>query len=174
MNPAIEGELLGRGLRFGLVVARFNELITSQLLAGAWDALVRHGVAPEDVDVVRVPGAFEVPLAAKKLAETGRYAALVALAAVIKGGTPHFEYIANEVSKGVATVALEMGVPVAFGVITADTLEQALERAGAKAGNRGYDAALVALEMANLLPKLSQPRRRARRPRRTAALPEVT
>ncbi|RKY19693.1 MAG: 6,7-dimethyl-8-ribityllumazine synthase [Planctomycetota bacterium] len=149
-----EGKLVGKGLRFGVVVSRFNELITRRLLEGALDVLRRHGVGDDDMDVVWTPGAFEVPLAAQKLAESGRYDAVIALAAVIRGSTPHFEYIAKEVSKGLAEVALKAGVPVAFGVVTADTLEQAVERAGTKAGNKGADAARSAIEMANLLKQL--------------------
>lgn len=149
-----EGKLVGKGLRFGIVVSRFNELITRRLLEGALDVLRRHDVKDDDVDVVWTPGAFEVPLAAQKLAESKRYDAVIALAAVIRGSTPHFEYIAKEVSKGLAEVALKSGVPVAFGVVTADTLEQAVERAGTKAGNKGADAARSAIEMANLLKQL--------------------
>ena len=149
-----EGKLVGKGLRFGIVVSRFNELITRRLLEGALDVLRRHDVKDDDVDVVWTPGAFEVPLAAQKLAESKRYDAVIALAAVIRGSTPHFEYIAKEVSKGLAEVALRSGVPVAFGVVTADTLEQAVERAGTKAGNKGADAARSAIEMANLLKQL--------------------
>jgi len=149
-----EGKLVGKGLRFGIVVSRFNELITRRLLEGALDVLRRHDVEDDDVDVVWTPGAFEVPLAAQKLAESKRYDAVIALAAVIRGSTPHFEYIAKEVSKGLAEVALKAGVPVAFGVVTADTLEQAVERAGTKAGNKGADAARSAIEMANLLKQL--------------------
>ncbi len=149
-----EGKLVGKGLKFGVVVSRFNELITRRLLEGALDILRRHGVKDDDVDVVWTPGAFEVPLVAQKLAASARYDAVVALAAVIRGSTPHFDYIAKEVSKGLAEVALKTGVPVAFGVITADTLEQAVERAGTKAGNKGADAARSAIEMANLLKQL--------------------
>ena len=149
-----EGKLVGKGLKFGVVVSRFNELITRRLLEGALDVLRRHGVKEDDVDVVWTPGAFEVPLVAQKLAESARYDAVVALAAVIRGSTPHFDYIAKEVAKGLAEVALKTGVPVAFGVITADTLEQAVERAGTKAGNKGADAARSAIEMANLLKQL--------------------
>ena len=137
-----------------IVVARFNEAITRQLLAGAQDALARHGVDPQDVDVAWVPGSFEIPVAAKKLAASGRYQAVVCLGAVIRGETPHFEYIASQVSSGVARVGLETGIPTIFGVLTTDTVEQALDRAGLKAGNKGYDAAVAALEMANLLRSL--------------------
>lgn len=149
-----EGSLVGEGLKFGLVVSRFNELITKRLLDGALDALRRHGVREEDVEVAWVPGAFELPLGVLRLAETGRFDGVIALGAVIRGSTPHFEYVAKEVSKGLAEVALRTKIPVAFGVITADTLEQAVERAGTKAGNKGADAACSAIEMANLMRKL--------------------
>lgn len=151
MGRVFEGQLVGRGLRFAVVVSRFNEFISSRLLGGARDGLVRHGVAEEDLDVAWVPGAFEIPLVAKKLAKTGDYAAVICLGAVIRGATPHFDYVAAEVSKGVAHVSLETGVPVIFGVITADNLEQAIERAGTKSGNKGFDAATSAIEMANLI-----------------------
>lgn len=156
MGEVFEGHLVGQGLRFGLVVGRFNEFITNRLLAGALDALTRHGVAEEDVDVAWVPGAFEIPLVARRLALRGRYDAVVCLGAVIRGSTPHFEYVAAEVAKGVARVGLETGVPVIFGVITADTLEQAIERAGTKAGNKGWHAAVSAIEMANLMRRLPE------------------
>jgi 6,7-dimethyl-8-ribityllumazine synthase len=156
MGEVFEGHLVGQGLRFGLVVGRFNEFITNRLLAGAMDALMRHGVAQEDVDVAWVPGAFEIPLVARRLALRGRYDAVVCLGAVIRGSTPHFEYVAAEVAKGVARVGLETGVPVIFGVITADTLEQAIERAGTKAGNKGWHAAVSAIEMANLMRRLPE------------------
>ena len=146
-----EGHLVATGLKFGVVVARFNELLSSRLLAGAKDALVRHGAVESDIDVAWVPGAFEIPLLASKLASSGRYDAILALGVVIRGGTPHFEYVSAEVSKGVAKVSIDSGVPVSFGVITADTIEQAVERAGTKAGNKGWDAANGAIEMANLL-----------------------
>ena len=145
-----EGHLVGTGLKVGVVVARFNELLSTRLLSGAQDAFVRHGLAPEDIDVAWVPGAFEIPLVANKLAASGRYDAVVALGVIIRGGTPHFKYISAEVSKGVAKVALDTGVPVIFGVITADTIDQAVERAGTKAGNKGWEAAVGAIEMANL------------------------
>jgi len=151
MSKLFEGVLLGKGLKFGVVVTRFNEFITQKLLEGAKDALLRHGVSDEDIDVARVPGAFEIPLAAKNLAQTKRYDAVICLGAVIRGATPHFEYIAAEVTKGIAKVGLETGLPVSYGVITADTLEQAIERAGTKAGNKGFDAAVDAIEMVNLL-----------------------
>ncbi|WP_027718122.1 6,7-dimethyl-8-ribityllumazine synthase [Desulfovirgula thermocuniculi] len=151
MPKIYEGRLIGEGLRFALVVGRFNEFITHKLLAGALDALYRHGVREEDIEVAWVPGAFEIPLVARKLAVSGRFHAVVCLGAVIRGATPHFDYVAAEVAKGVAKVGLDTGVPTIFGVITADTLEQAIERAGTKAGNKGWDAALAAIEMADLL-----------------------
>jgi len=151
MNKHFEGLLLGKGLRFGLVVSRFNEFITKKLLEGAQDALLRHGVNQADIEVAWVPGSFEIPLIARKLAQSKKYDAVICLGAVIRGGTPHFEYIAAEVSKGIARVSLETGLPVAYGVIIADTLEQAIERAGTKMGNKGFEAAENAIEMANLL-----------------------
>ena len=151
MSKLFEGALLGEGLKFGVVVTRFNEFITQKLLEGTRDALLRHGVSEEDIDTAWVPGSFEIPLVAKKLAQTKKYDAVICLGAVIRGGTPHFEYIAAEVSKGIAKIGLETGLPVTYGVITADTLEQAIERAGTKAGNKGFDAAVDAIEMANLL-----------------------
>jgi len=151
LGKRYEGMLLGEGLRFGVVVSRFNEFITTKLLEGAQDALLRHGVREEDIDIAWTPGSFEIPLLAKKMAESGKYAAIICLGTVIRGGTPHFEYIAAEVSKGIARVMLESGLPVIFGIITADTLEQAIERAGTKMGNKGFDAALSALEMASLM-----------------------
>lgn len=144
------GILDARGKKFGIVVSRFNELISKQLLEGALDCLLRHGAADEDIEVAWVPGAFEIPLVAQKMAGSGRFNAIICLGAVIRGDTPHHEYIASEVTKGIAQVSLAMGVPVAYGVITPDTLEQALERAGTKAGNKGWQAALSAIEMANL------------------------
>jgi 6,7-dimethyl-8-ribityllumazine synthase len=155
MNKHFEGVLLGKGLKFGLVVSRFNEFITKKLLDGAQDALLRHGVNQEDIEIAWVPGSFEIPLVAKKLAQTKRYDAVICLSAVVRGGTPHFEYIAAEVSKGIAKVSLDTGLPVIYGVITADTLEQAIERAGTKMGNRGFDAAVTAIEMANLVKGIS-------------------
>ena len=146
-----EGNLIGEGLRIALVVGRFNDLFSSRLLSGAQDALARHGVDLASVDVAFVPGAFEIPLVAHKLATSGRYDAIVALGVIIRGGTPHFEYVASEASKGVAKVSLDTGVPVLFGIITADTIEQAVERAGTKAGNKGWEAAEAAIEMANLV-----------------------
>jgi 6,7-dimethyl-8-ribityllumazine synthase len=151
MGKLFEGVLLGKGLKFGVVVARFNEFITKKLLDGAQDALHRHGVNQADIDIAWVPGSFEIPLVAKKLAQTNKYDAIICLGAVIRGATPHSEYIAAEVAKGIAKVGLETGLPVSFGIITADTLEQAIERAGTKAGNKGFDAAVDAIEMANLL-----------------------
>jgi len=151
MSKSFEGMLIGKGLKFGLVISRFNEFISKKLLEGAQDALHRHGVNDEDVDIAWTPGSFEIPLVALKLAQTKRYDAVICLGAVIRGGTPHFEYVATELSKGIARVALETGLPVTHGVITADTLEQAIERAGTKMGNKGFDAAVDAIEMANLL-----------------------
>jgi 6,7-dimethyl-8-ribityllumazine synthase len=150
----IEGELQAKGLKFGLVVSRFNDFITSRLLEGAIDALTRHGAKEDDIDVVRVPGSFEIPLAAKKMAAKGIYNAIICLGTVIRGATPHFEYVAAEVSKGIAAASLETGVPMAFGVITSDTIEQAVERAGTKSGNKGWDAAITAIEMAQVLKRL--------------------
>ncbi len=155
MGKLFEGMLLGEGLKFGLVLSRFNEFITQKLLEGAEDALLRHGVSQENIDVTWVPGSFEIPLFAKKLAETKRYDAIICLGAVIRGGTPHHEYIATEVTKGIAKVGLEFGLPVAYGIITADTLEQAIERAGTKEGNKGFQAAMSAIEMANLSKEIS-------------------
>ena len=151
MNRQFEGKLLGKGLKFGLVISRFNEFITRKLLEGAQDALVRHGASEADIEVAWVPGSFEIPLVAKKLAQSKRYDAIICLGAVIRGGTPHFDYVAAEVSKGVARVGLETGLPVMYGVITADNLEQAIERAGTKMGNRGFEVAEHAIEMANLI-----------------------
>jgi 6,7-dimethyl-8-ribityllumazine synthase len=149
-----EGKLLAEGLRFAIVASRFNELITRRLLGGALDTLKRHGADEEKIDVAWVPGGFELPLVAGKLAESGRYDAVICIGAIIRGATPHFEYVAAEASKGIAQVALRTGMPVIYGVLTADTIEQAIERAGTKAGNRGADAALAAIEMANLLREL--------------------
>lgn len=150
MGKRYVGKLLGEGLRFGVVVARFNEFITSKLLDGAQDALLRHGVSEESIDVAWTPGSFEIPVVAKKMAQSGEYDAVICLGAVIRGGTPHFDYISAEVTKGIANVSLETGVPVILGVITAETLEQAIERAGTKSGNYGAQAAMHAIEMANL------------------------
>jgi len=151
MSKLYEGSLVGKGLKFGIVVSRFNELFTNKLLSGAQDALLRHDVADEDIEIAWVPGAFEIPVIARKMALSGNYDAIICLGAVVRGSTPHFDYVASEVSKGVAKVSLDTGVPVMYGVITADTLEQAIERAGTKAGNRGFDAAADAIEMANLM-----------------------
>ena len=154
MTKIIEGKLTAKGKKFGVVISRFNNLISSQLLLGAQDCLIRHECKQDDITVAWVPGSFEIPLAAKKMAQSSNYDAVICLGAVIRGGTPHFDYIASEVSKGIANVGLETGLPVIFGIITADTIEQALERAGTKAGNKGWDAALSAIEMVNLLGKL--------------------
>ncbi len=155
MANTFEGRLVARkGQRFAIVVSRFNEFISSKLLSGAIDCLCRHGVESSDVDVAWTPGGFEVPLVAKRMAESGNYAAVICLGAVIRGGTPHFNYIASEVSKGVAQVGLQTGVPTIFGVITTDTIEQAVERAGTKAGNKGAEAAASAIEMADLMENL--------------------
>ena len=151
MSKSFEGVLLGKGLRFGVVVSRFNDFITKRLLDGAEDALLRHGVSQEDIEIAWVPGSFEIPLVAKKLAQTKKYDAVICLGAVVRGGTPHFEYIASEVTKGIAKVSLDTEVPVVYGIITADTLEQAIERAGTKMGNAGFKAAVIAIEMANLV-----------------------
>jgi 6,7-dimethyl-8-ribityllumazine synthase len=157
MPNVLEGSFLGAGeMRFGIVVGRFNELIGSRLLEGALDALRRHGADDAKIDVAWVPGSFEIPLIAQKMAASGRYDALICLGAVIRGATPHFDYVANEVSKGIAHVSLASGVPVLFGVLTTDTIEQAVERAGTKAGNKGWDAALAAIEMANLARKIGK------------------
>ncbi|MFA4828201.1 MAG: 6,7-dimethyl-8-ribityllumazine synthase [Thermodesulfovibrionales bacterium] len=150
----LEGELQAKGLKFAIVVSRFNDFITSKLLDGAKDALLRHGAKEDDIDIARVPGSFEIPLIAKKLASKGTYNAIICLGTVIRGATPHFDYVAAEVSKGIASASMETGVPIAFGVITSDTIEQAVERAGTKSGNKGFDAAITAIEMAQLLKKL--------------------
>ncbi|MBN2597577.1 6,7-dimethyl-8-ribityllumazine synthase [Labilibaculum sp.] len=147
----IEGKLIAKDLKFGIVAGRFNEFIGGKLLAGALDAINRHGASTDDVDVAWVPGAFEIPLIAKKMAKSGKYDAVICLGAVIKGSTPHFEYVSGEVTKGVASVSLDLEVPVIFGVLTTDSIEQAIERAGTKAGNKGFEAAVSAIEMANLL-----------------------
>jgi 6,7-dimethyl-8-ribityllumazine synthase len=151
MNRTLEGKLDGSGLRFAIIVSRFNSFIGERLVEGALDALHRHGTDPTAITTVRVPGAFEIPLVAKRLAATGDYDALICLGAVIRGATPHFDYVASEVSKGIATVSLESGVPIAFGILTTETIEQAIERAGTKAGNKGFDAAVSVIEMINLL-----------------------
>lgn len=149
-----EGELQAKGLRFAIIVSRFNDFITTKLLDGALDALLRHGATEQNMDVIKVPGSFEIPLTAKKIAEKKSYDAIICLGTIIRGATPHFGYIASEVTKGIASASMETGVPIAFGVITADTIEQAVERAGTKSGNKGWDAALVAIEMAQLMKKL--------------------
>lgn len=150
----IEGELQAKGLRFGIIVSRFNDFITSRLLDGALDALIRHGADEKDLEVIKVPGSFEIPMVAKKLANKGIYDAIICLGTVIRGATPHFEYVAAEVSKGIATASMETGVPISFGIITSDTIEQAIERAGSKSGNKGWDAAMTAIEMAQVLKKI--------------------
>lgn len=150
----LQGELSGRGLRVGVVVARFNELVTRQLLHGAQDGLVRHGVSADDIDVAWVPGAFEIPLAARCMAGSGTYAAVICLGAVIRGQTDHYDHVAGGVTSGVARVALDTGVPTIFGIVTTDTAEQALDRAGLKSGNKGYEAAVSAIEMASLVRQL--------------------
>ena len=155
MGKLFEGVLLGKGLKFGVVVSRFNEFITKKLLEGAQDALLRHGVSEEDIEIAWVPGSFEIPLVVKKLAQTNKYDGIICLGAVIRGETPHYEYIAAEVTKGIAKIGLDTGLPITYGVITADSLEQAIERAGTKAGNKGFDAAVDAIEMANLLRSVS-------------------
>lgn len=146
-----EGKLIAKDLRVGIVIGRFNEFIGGKLLGGAIDGLKRHGVEEDSIDIAWVPGAFEIPLIAKKMVSLNKYDAVICLGAVIKGSTPHFDYVASEVSKGIATVSLDSGVPVIFGVLTTDTIEQAIERSGTKAGNKGYDAAVTAIEMVNLL-----------------------
>ncbi len=154
MPRTIQGDLSAKGLKFGIIAARFNDFITARLLDGAVDGLVRHGVAEADIEIIRVPGAFEIPLVAQRLAKAKKYDAVICLGAVIRGATPHFEYVSAEVSKGVAAVSMDAGIPVIFGVLTTDTIEQAIERAGTKGGNKGWDAALSAVEMANLLKQL--------------------
>ncbi len=151
MGRVYEGSLVAKGLRFALVVSRFNDFVGHRLREGAMDTLLRSGASEKDIDVVMVPGSFEIPLTAKTLARTGRYDAVICVGVIIRGDTPHFDFVCSEVSKGISRVSLEEGVPVAFGIITADTIEQAIERAGTKAGNKGRDAALTAIEMANLL-----------------------
>ncbi len=150
MPKITEGKIVAKGMKFGIVASRFNDFICSNLVDGALDALIRAGADEKDINVVKVPGAFEIPVVAKKLAKSGNFNAIICLGAVIRGATSHFEYVSSEVSKGIASVSLETEVPVAFGVITADTIEQAIERAGSKSGNKGWDAALSAIEMANL------------------------
>ncbi|CAM3728370.1 6,7-dimethyl-8-ribityllumazine synthase [Mesobacillus zeae] len=151
MGKTFEGHLVGTGLKVGIVVGRFNEFITSKLLGGALDALRRHGVEEENIDTAWVPGAFEIPLVAQKLAESGRYDAVITLGTVIRGATPHFDYVCNESAKGISAASLKSGIPVIFGVLTTESIEQAIERAGTKAGNKGWDAASAAIEMASLM-----------------------
>jgi 6,7-dimethyl-8-ribityllumazine synthase len=151
MAKEYQGMLVGKGFKFGVVVSRFNEVITKRLLNGARDSFLRHDVAENDIDIAWTPGCMEIPLIAKKMAETGSYNAIVCLGAVIRGGTPHFEYVSSEVNRGISRIGLDTGVPIIQGIITADTLEQAIERAGAKEGNRGFAAATSAIEMANLI-----------------------
>ena len=150
----LEGKLVSEGIKVGIVAARFNEFITSKLIGGAMDGLLRHDVKDEDVDIAWVPGAFEIPLVAQKMAESGKYDAVICLGAVIRGSTSHYDLVCNEAAKGIAQVNLQTGVPVTFGVITTENIEQAIERAGTKAGNKGADAAIAALELANLLPQI--------------------
>lgn len=149
-----EGKLISQGLKFGIIVGRFNEFIGGKLLSGALDALKRHGVEEADIDITWVPGAFEIPLVAKKMAKSEKYDGVICLGAVIRGATPHFDYVSSEVTKGVASVSLDTEIPIIFGVLTTDTIEQAIERAGTKSGNKGYDAAVTAIEMANLLKEI--------------------
>jgi len=154
MPKTLEGKLVSKGKKYAIVVARFNEFISNKLLGGALDALSRHGVAEQEITIAWTPGAFEIPIVAQKMAQSKKFDAVIAIGAVIRGGTPHFDYVANEVSKGVAQVALSTGVPVLFGVLTTDSIEQAIERAGTKAGNKGYDAAVAAIEMVNLMEQI--------------------
>jgi 6,7-dimethyl-8-ribityllumazine synthase len=156
MPKIIEAKLLAEGKKFALVVSRFNDFITERLLEGALDGLLRSGARDEDIEIVRVPGAFEIPLMAKKMASTDRYHAVICLGAVIRGATPHFDYVSAEVSKGIATVSLESEIPIIFGIVTTETIEQAIERAGTKAGNKGWNAAISAIEMANLIEVVNQ------------------
>jgi 6,7-dimethyl-8-ribityllumazine synthase len=153
-NSVMEGKLKAEGFRFAIIVSRFNDFICSRLVEGAMDALMRHGASEKNVVLVKVPGAFEMPLVAKKLAESSKYDVVICLGAVIRGATPHFDYVAAEVSKGIAIVSLDSNIPITFGVLTTDTLEQAIERAGSKSGNKGYEAAMAAIEMANLFKEL--------------------
>ena len=156
MAKTLEGKLIAKGLKFGMVLSRFNNFIAERLLEGALDALKRSGAEEEDCAVARVPGAFEIPLAAKKMLKTGRYDAIICLGCVIRGATPHFEYIATEVTKGIAHLSLENEIPISFGVLITDTIEQAIERAGTKVGNKGFDAAMSAIEMANLMKEIGK------------------
>lgn len=151
MTRVIEGILTAKGVKFGIVVSRFNDFINKRLLDGALDALSRHGAEDENISIVKVPGSFEIPLMAKKLADSGKYDAIICLGAVIRGATPHFEYISAEVTKGIAKVTLDSGIPISFGILTTDNIEQAIERAGTKSGNKGWDAAMSAIEMVNVL-----------------------
>lgn len=174
-----EGNISGRGLKFGIVVARFNDFITSKLLEGALDALKRHETPDENISVAWVPGCFEIPLVAKKLASTGNFDAIICLGAVIRGATTHYDYVCNEVSKGVAAVALQSEVPTIFGVVTTENIQQAIERAGTKSGNKGFDAAVSAMEMANLVKNISAPavpprKRRGRRPKNAQVETDTT
>jgi 6,7-dimethyl-8-ribityllumazine synthase len=155
MAKIIQGDLSGKGLSVGIVAARFNDFITGRLLEGALDGLQRHGVAENDIEIVKVPGSYEIPLVAKIMAQSKKYHAIICLGAVIRGATPHFEYVSAEVSKGVAAVSTETGIPVIFGVLTTDTIEQAIERAGTKSGNKGWDAAMSAIEMANVVKQMA-------------------
>ena len=154
MPKTVEGQLTAEGFRFAVIVSRFNDFISARLVDGALDAIMRHGGQDEQIVLVKVPGAFEIPLAAKRMAESGQYDAVICLGAVIRGATPHFDYVAAEVSKGIAGVALDSNVPITFGVLTTDNLEQAIERAGSKSGNKGYEAAMAAIEMVNLFKEL--------------------
>jgi 6,7-dimethyl-8-ribityllumazine synthase len=156
MPEVLEAKLIAEAKKFAIVVSRFNDFITEKLLDGALDALIRSGAADKDIEVIKVPGSFEIPLVAKKIAQTNRFNAIICLGAVIRGSTPHFDYVAAEVSKGIASVSLESEIPIIFGVITTDTIEQAIERAGAKAGNKGWSAAMAAVEMANLIEIVGQ------------------
>jgi 6,7-dimethyl-8-ribityllumazine synthase len=149
-----EGELQAKGLKFAIIISRFNDFITGKLLDGAVDALIRHGATEQNIDIIKVPGSFEIPLAAKIVAGKKSYDAVICLGTVIRGATPHFDYVAAEAAKGIAAASMDTGVPIAFGVLTTDTIEQAVERAGTKSGNKGWDAAMVAIEMAQLLKKL--------------------
>ena len=154
MPKTLEGKITAEGLRFAIIASRFNDFISSKLVEGAMDALNRHGASEEKISLVKVPGSFEIPLVAKRLAEAGKFDGIICLGAVIRGATPHFDYVASEVSKGIAAVALETNTPVTFGVLTTDSLEQAIERAGSKSGNKGWDAAMAAMEMVNLFREL--------------------
>jgi 6,7-dimethyl-8-ribityllumazine synthase len=149
-----EGELLAKGLKFAIIVSRFNDFITNKLLDGAVDALLRHGAVEQNVDIIKVPGAFEIPLAAKIIAKKKKHNAIICLGTIIRGATSHFEYVAAEATKGIATASLETGLPISFGILTTESIEQAVERAGSKSGNKGWDAALVAIEMAQLIKRL--------------------